>query len=547
MKKLTITASITLLMVIVLSACTANGSLNLPFLQSAPSSSQTQAPALPTAAPVVEQPTTVAQPPVVVSGEGLAALQGTLEQIYQTVNPSVVSIQVQVPSQQTFNFPFSFPGQGNQQQAPVQQALGSGFVWDKSGHIVTNNHVVNGATTIKVRFSDGTIVDAKLVGADPDADLAVVKVDVSADKLFPVTLADSAQIKVGQLAIAIGNPFGLESSMTVGIVSALGRSLPVDTTTGSSGLSYSIPDVIQTDAPINPGNSGGVLLNDQGQVVGVTAAIESSTNSSAGIGFVIPSNIVKRVVPALIVDGKYQHAYLGISGTTLTSDLAKQMSLPTDTRGALIIEVTAGSPADTAGLKGGNKSVDLNGTQVQIGGDVITAINGQAITSMDDLVSYLATKADVGQQITLTFLRNGKEKTADVTLVARPSTPTPTTASASGTGGGSLGITAATMNSRIASAMSLPADTSGVLVVSVLSGSAADQAGLLGGNKAVTVNGQRVEVGGDVIIAMDNHPIDSVQTLRDFLSSVSAGEIVDLTILRGGQQMDLQVTLGALQ
>ena len=546
MKKLTVTVSTAILMAIILSACAAGTNVNLPLSNSSPAQAQSQA--SPTAVPQVDQPTAVAQPPVAVSGSSLAAIQTTLEQIYQTVNPSVVSIQVEVPAQQTSTFPFTLPGQGNQQQAPLQQALGSGFVWDKSGNIVTNDHVVDGATSIKVQFSDGSIVDAKLVGADPDSDLAVVKVNVAADKLFPVTLADSSQVKVGQFAIAIGNPFGLESSMTVGIVSGLGRSLPANSSTNSStGLSYSIPDVIQTDAPINPGNSGGVLLNDGGQVVGVTSAIESSTNSNAGIGFVIPSNIVKRVVPALIVDGKYQHAYLGITGTTLTSDLASQMGLPTDTRGALIIEVTSGSPADSAGLKGGNKSVDINGTQVQVGGDVITAINGQAITTMDDLVSYLATKADVGQKITLTYLRNGSQKTADVTLVARPSTPTPTTSSASGTGGGSLGITAATMNSQIASAMNLPADTNGVLVVSVLSGSAADQAGLQGGNKSVTVNGQQVEVGGDVIVAMDNHPIDSVQTLREFLSSVSAGETVTLTIIRGGQQMDLQVTLGALQ
>jgi 2-alkenal reductase len=318
--------------------------------------------------------------------------------------------------------PFGF---GNNQSAqPVQQALGSGFVWDTNGDIVTNNHVISGATTIDVTFADGTIVPAKLVGADPNADLAVVKVNVSADKLHPVIPADSSQVKVGQIVIAIGNPYGLSNTMTEGIVSALARSLPVglDSQTAQTGPTYNIPDIIQTDAAINPGNSGGVLLDDQGHLVGVTAAIESSANSNSGIGFVIPSNIVSKVVPALISGGTYQHPYLGISGTTLTPELASAMSLPTDQQGALIVDVTAGGPASKAGLKASTKQVTIGGQQTVVGGDVIVAINGQPIKQFEDLASYLFDNTKVGDSITVTVLRNGKQQDMKVTLGALPTT-----------------------------------------------------------------------------------------------------------------------------
>ena len=284
MKKRTISLSI--LVAFTMITLTACGGLGFSSLNS----SNNQVPAQ-TAA------TQVASAPVVqsgASGDLLAAYQGTLENIYTTVSPSVVNIHVvqkvagsgtitsQIPG-----FPFFNSPQGGQ-QAPqqYQSALGSGFIWDTNGDIVTNNHVVSGADTIEVTFSDGTIVPATLVGADPDSDLAVIKVNVPASKLHPVQLADSSAVKVGQLAIAIGEPFGLEGTMTTGIISAVGRSLPANENVAQS---YSIPDVIQTDAPINPGNSGGVLVDAQGQVVGVTSAIESPSGSNAGIGFAIPS------------------------------------------------------------------------------------------------------------------------------------------------------------------------------------------------------------------------------------------------------------------
>ncbi len=370
-------------------------------------------------------------PAPVAANSALAAFEGTLEQVYAQVNPSVVNIQVTIGGGQTSGggrgTPFGF-SQG------AQQALGSGFVWDTAGHIVTNNHVVSGADTITVTFADGNTVNAKLAGADPNADLAVIQVNVPASELHPVSLADSTQAKVGQLAIAIGNPFGLSGTMTEGIISALSRSLPVQSDTNNnnspfsgqfsqqqssqSGATYSIPDIIQTDAAINPGNSGGVLVDDQGQVIGVTAAIQSSTNSNSGIGFVIPSAIVKRVVPSLITTGSYQHPILGISGTSMDSSLAGAMGLTANQKGVLVVDVSSGGPAERAGLQGSNNQANISGQAVPVGGDVITAVNGHAINTIDDLTSYLFNNTQVGQTVTLTILRQGREQTVKVTLGA---------------------------------------------------------------------------------------------------------------------------------
>ncbi len=343
--------------------------------------------------------------------------ESELESIYSNVNPSVVLINVSATSTRGGSrSPFS---QGPQ-QAPAQQALGSGFVWDTNGYIVTNNHVIDGATRITVTFADGTTMPAKLVGADPNSDLAVIQVQAPANSLHPVQVADSNQVKVGQFAIAIGNPFGEQNTMTTGIISAIGRSLPVDNGQALQGPTYTIPDVIQTDAPINPGNSGGVLLNAQGQLIGVTQSIESNSGSSSGIGFAIPSAIVQKVVPSLIKSGHYDHPYLGISGTTVTPDLAQAMGLNANQRGALVAQVTPGGPAEKAGLQGSTKQTTVNGVPVEVGGDVITAINGQPIKSFDDLVAYLASSTTVNQTVNLTVLRDGKEQTVTLTIGARP-------------------------------------------------------------------------------------------------------------------------------
>jgi len=343
----------------------------------------------------------------------LAALQTTFEQIYNQVNPSVVYVEVVEAATTT--------GSGN---SGPSMASGSGFVWDMQGHIVTNNHVVGGATSISVTFWDGTTVTAKVVGQDPNADLAVIKVTVPSSELHPVTVGDSTQVKVGQIVLAIGNPFGLENagSMSQGIISGLGRSLPVQSSspTSATTLIYNIPDIIQTDAAINPGNSGGVLVDIQGQVIGVTAAIESSTNSNAGIGFVIPSAIVKKVVPSLISTGSYAHPWLGVTGETLTPDLATAMNLPATQRGGLIIDVTAGGPAAAAGLQASNNNATINGVQEPVGGDVITAVNGQPVQAFEDLGAYLFLNTKPGDVVTLTVLRDGKEKSVKVTLGTLP-------------------------------------------------------------------------------------------------------------------------------
>ncbi|MHB1295111.1 MAG: S1C family serine protease [Anaerolineae bacterium] len=328
----------------------------------------------------------------------LTTVQATFEQIYTNVNPSVVNIQVS----------------GAMDQTQVN-GEGSGFVWDGEGHIVTNNHVVADAARIDVIFADGATAQAELVGADPESDLAVIKVDPSAVELQPVTLADPQAVQVGDLVIAIGNPYGLAGTMTQGIVSALARSLSVSGPHDVSTGTYAIPDIIQTDAAINPGNSGGVLVDIAGHVVGVTSAIQSSTNANSGIGFVIPSHIVKRVAPVLIADGAYEHPRIGISGTSLTASLAEEIGLESSQQGVLVITVTANGPADEAGLVGAGQQQEPG--QVSItGGDVIVAVDGQAVTTFEDLISYIFNETEVGQTIDVTILRGGKEQTVELTL-----------------------------------------------------------------------------------------------------------------------------------
>jgi serine protease Do len=372
---------------------------------------------------VAPAPTTVqVADPVAVNG-ALSAFQDTLEQIYANVNPSVVNLQVVVGSggqtslQTTPGNPFGF---GSPAPQGSQEVLGSGFVWDTQGHIVTNNHVVEGASKITVTFSNGMSADATLVGTDPNSDLAVIQVNVPASQLTPVQIGDSSQVKVGQIAIAIGNPFGLSGTMTEGIISGLSRSLPVGLDSLQQGPHYAIPDIIQTDAAINPGNSGGVLVNDQGQVIGVTAAIRSPVDANSGVGFVIPSSIVERVVPSLIQTGKYDHPWIGISGTSLTSDLAQAMNLDPSQRGALVVDIAQNSPAAKAGLQGGDNQTTVNGQPVVLGGDVIIAIDGQTVNTFEDLSSYLVNRTQVGQTVTLTILRQGKQQTVQLTLGVLP-------------------------------------------------------------------------------------------------------------------------------
>ena len=338
-------------------------------------------------------------------GTVIEQVQSIYRGIYDTVNPSVVNIQVLG----TYNYGFYVGAVSSQ---------GSGFVWDPQGHIVTNNHVVENAYNITVTFSDGTTTTAEVVGTDVQSDLAVIKVDPSGLTLHPVSLGDSQAVKVGDLVIAIGNPYGLAGSMTQGIVSALSRSLTVDSSNPFSSSTYTIPDIIQTDAAVNPGNSGGVLVNTSGEVIGVTSAIQSTTNANAGIAFAIPSHIVERIVPVLIKDGRYKHPSLGLSGITLTANYATEMGLDANTHGVLITDITPGGAADLAGLRETTQQYTRYNRGVIIFGDVITAIDGNPVRTYEDLISYIFNKTEVGQKVELTILRDGKEMTVTATLQA---------------------------------------------------------------------------------------------------------------------------------
>ena len=338
-------------------------------------------------------------------GTVIEQVQSIYRGIYDTVNPSVVNIQVLG----TYNYGFYVGAVSSQ---------GSGFVWDTQGHIVTNNHVVENAYNITVTFSDGTTTTAEVVGTDVQSDLAVIKVDPSGLTLHPVSLGDSQTVKVGDLVIAIGNPYGLAGSMTQGIVSALSRSLTVDSSDPFSSSTYTIPDIIQTDAAVNPGNSGGVLVNTSGEVIGVTSAIQSTTNANAGIAFAIPAHIVDRIVPVLIKDSRYKHPSLGLSGITLTANYATEMGLDANTHGVLITDITPGGAADLAGLRETTQQYTRYNRGVIIFGDVITAIDGNPVRTYEDLISYIFNKTEVGQKVELTILRDGKEMTVTATLQA---------------------------------------------------------------------------------------------------------------------------------
>ncbi len=468
--------------------------------------------------------------------------------IYEAVNPSVVSIQVTQKVSAMMQMPFY--GSMPQTEDQYQQGAGSGFVWDKQGHIVTNYHVIENAEKVRVLFPDGTNVLAEVVGTDPDSDLAVLKVDVPAAQLHPVTIANSEQVRVGQLAVAIGNPFGLGNTMTVGFVSAVGRSLPAQTTS-TSNARYTIPDVIQTDAPINPGNSGGVLVNEKGEVVGVPSAIISPVQASVGIGFAIPSAIVQKVVPALIAEGNYTHAWLGISGTTLIPDIAQAMGLDENQRGALVITVQENGPAGKAGLRGSDGEITVDGQTLPTGGDIIIALAGNTVNTFEDLVANLA-RFSAGETVTLTVIRNGAVRDLEITLGERPEstaivpvTPEQQEEPSTSQGTAWLGIMAMSMNQQLAEAMDLPADQQGVLVGQVQPGSPADKAGLRGSDKAVTLDGQEFAIGGDVITAWNGEAIANMPELQARVRRSQPGDEITLTILRNGRQQQLMVTLEA--
>lgn len=354
----------------------------------------------------------------------VAAQEQVLTGIYSRVVPSVVQIRTVRKVGQQFTFPhvpeipgFPFQNPPETPQSPndlYQRSAGSGFVWDDQGHIVTNHHVIDGADKVTVIFPDHTQLEAKVLGSDPDSDLAVLQVQVNDVTNHPVELGDSASVRVGQLAEAIGNPFGQEFTITSGIISAVGRTIR------SGNSQFSIPRVLQTDAPINPGNSGGPLLDRHGRVIGVNTQIISQSGGSTGIGFAVPINTAKQVVPTLIKDGKYEYAWLGISGTTMTPDAAELMNLPRDTKGALVIDLSQGGPADQADLQGSDTTQSQDGIDYRLGGDVITSVDGHPIQDMDQLISYLIENTAPADKIDITLIRDGETKTVTVTLGKRP-------------------------------------------------------------------------------------------------------------------------------
>ncbi len=334
-----------------------------------------------------------------------------LEAVYQKVNPAVVKVVNLAQTGAPRGFSLGVQPQGE----------GSGFLWDRQGHIVTNDHVISGADKLQVVLADGTELDATLVGTDPGGDIAVIQVDAAlVASVAPVEQADLSQLKVGAMAIAIGNPFGFQNTMTRGIVSALGRSIPSQT-------QYNIPEAIQTDAAINPGNSGGPLLDVQGRVIGVNDQIESDNGSFSGVGFAIPIDLVQRIVPALIKDGQYQHPYLGITGDTFSRTWADALGLPADSKGVYVMDATGNGPADRAGVRGGTQETNVvlsvgrrSIVYLPAGGDLLTAMDGQPLTKMDDLLQYLEQHGTPGQKAKLTIVRNGKQQIVTVTLGVRP-------------------------------------------------------------------------------------------------------------------------------
>ncbi|MCI4433632.1 MAG: trypsin-like peptidase domain-containing protein [Nitrosopumilus sp.] len=342
---------------------------------------------------------------IVPDGEGTQSAVGetfpqysknlSLVEIFQKSEPGVVKVNVQ-----------------RTEESGGTNGVGSGFVFDKKGHIITNAHVIKDAKKVVVTFLDGRSYNAEIVGFDEFTDIGVVKVNADLSLLHPLSIGDSSNLKVGESIAAIGNPFGLSGSMTSGIVSQLSRLLP-------SESGYSIPDVIQTDAAINPGNSGGPLLNMRGEIVGINTAIQSATGEFTGVGFAVPSQTIAKIVPNLIENGKYHHPWLGISGRDIDPDLAKILKLD-DTIGFLVVTVIKDGPAAKAGLLGSSKTLKIDGIEYQIGGDIILSVDGKQVRKIDDILIHLQRAKTVGDEIVLEILRDGRTTQTIITLEERP-------------------------------------------------------------------------------------------------------------------------------
>jgi S1-C subfamily serine protease len=319
----------------------------------------------------------------------------SLIEIFEKSEPGVVRVNVQ-----------------RGETEDITGGVGSGFVFDKKGHIISNAHVVKDANKVVVTFLDGRSYNADIIGFDEYTDIAVIKVNADLSLLHPLSIGDSSNLKVGEEIAAIGNPFGLSGSMTSGIISQLGRLLPTSS-------NYQIPDVIQTDAAINPGNSGGPLLNMRGEIVGINTAIQSTTGEFTGVGFSIPSQTVAKIVPTLIADGEYKHPWIGIAGRDIDPDMASALNLK-DAIGFLVITVVEDSPAFQAGLIGSDKTIEVDGVNYPVGGDVILAVDGKEVRKIDDILVHLQRAKSVGDEMVLEILRDGRTTNVTITLDARP-------------------------------------------------------------------------------------------------------------------------------
>ena len=349
----------------------------------------------PTQAPT---PLVIIVTPTLVETELLAeaaAEERLIINIYARVSPSVVFIDA------------------INNKDPLESSNGSGFVFDTKGHIVTNNHVIAGSDKILVTLADETTAPAEVIGTDPGSDLAVLKITAPPEMLQPIELGDSKSLQVGQRAIAIGNPFGLERTVTTGVISSLRRTL------NRRDSGFRIAELIQTDAAINPGNSGGPLLDSSGKVIGVNTAIFSQSGTSSGVGMAVPVDMVRKVVPKLIETGHYAHPWLGITGQSITSDLQEALDLPVD-KGILVYTVEEDGPAEKAGLRGGDHEVRLAGLPVLTGGDILKSIEDMPLKKFDDLINYLARETEVNDTVVLVVLRDGKEYSVKVRIEERP-------------------------------------------------------------------------------------------------------------------------------
>jgi len=400
-RRVFIATGLALVLTIALSGCCAGLPSIRPTATAVPT--RTRVPtAVPTVTTAIAPSAIPSQPPSTTSpaiDDAVTALENRLVSIAESVGPSVVYITSQILSTGTF------------MQSVPQEGAGSGFVYDDQGHVVTNYHVVEGAERITVKLPSGSVYEATVVGEDPSTDLAVVKIDAP-DLPRALPVADSSQLRVGQFAVAIGNPFRQESTMTLGIISALQRVI-------ESPDGRFIGEAIQTDAAINPGNSGGPLLNLSGAVIGVNSQIISEGGGSEGIGFAVSSNTVRRVVPQLIAMGSYPHPWMGVNILSFDAEGAQAlreagMEVPVD-EGVLILEITPGSPAERAGLRGGTRSIAVGADVLPIGGDIITAVDGQPVVSGQDLTTFLDANKSVGDDLRVTLFREGSE--LELTLV----------------------------------------------------------------------------------------------------------------------------------